>query len=183
MLHSTRLPERSAVNCSLILTRNACNSLFWLFGVGLGTGVSRGGLLRLRLQLLRALLEFHLRRCRDVRIPRDQLNHQPPLHFLGRHDPWFWVRFSLAVISTLAALASAGYVRRYAVHLETTQPFFGRFDFNVGLVFLCPILALNWFHWGGLFTIIIAGSVVYFFLAISFPIRFSRHRNMTPNSS
>jgi TRAP transporter 4TM/12TM fusion protein len=84
-------------------------------------------------------------------------------------DRWFWLRFSTAVIATLLALASSGYVRWHAVRLETIQPFFPPFDFNVGLVFLGSILLLNWFHWGGLLTIMIVASVIYFFFGSHIP--------------
>lgn len=156
------------MNRSLVLTRNTCNSLFWLFGLGLSVYLAAAcfGYVSNSSEHYSNFIfgvvgmsGFHA------------INEIIDRHFTstGRHDPWFWVRFSLAVISTLAALASAGYVRLYAVHLEMTQPFFGRFDFNVGLVFLCSILALNWFHWGGLLTIIIAGSVLYFFYGYLIP--------------
>jgi TRAP transporter 4TM/12TM fusion protein len=49
------------------------------------------------------------------------------------------------------------------VRLETIQPFFPPFDFNMGLLFLSSILLLNWFHWGTLLSIMIVASVLYFF--------------------
>ena len=84
-------------------------------------------------------------------------------------DRWFWPRFAIAAAATLLALYSCGYVRWHAVRLETVQPFFGRFDFNMGLVFLSSILVLNWFHWGGLLTVIIGLSVAYFFFGDLIP--------------
>jgi TRAP transporter 4TM/12TM fusion protein len=85
-------------------------------------------------------------------------------------NPWFWTRFSIVVVATLLALWSAGYVRWHAVRLETIQPFFPFFDFFMGVIFLSSILVLNWFHWGGLLTVIIAGSVLYFFYGYLIPI-------------
>lgn len=82
---------------------------------------------------------------------------------------WFWPRFFIAVAGTVLAIWSSGYVRWHAVRLETIQPFFPPFDFNVGLIFLGSILVLNWFHWGGLLTLIIAGSVLYFFYGYLIP--------------
>ncbi len=81
----------------------------------------------------------------------------------------FWLPFAIAVIGTVLAIASAGYVRWNAVHLETTQPFFAAQDFNVGLVLIVSVLVLNWFHWGALLTGIIALSVVYFFYGYLIP--------------
>jgi TRAP transporter 4TM/12TM fusion protein len=76
---------------------------------------------------------------------------------------WFWFRLAFALVATILAGLSAGYVRLNAVRLETEQPFFGAFDFNVGLVLVISVLMLNWLHWGGLLTTIIAAGVVYFF--------------------
>ena len=99
------------------------------------------------------------------------------------NDRWFWPRFSVAVIGTLLALGSSGYVRWHAVRLETIQPFFPPFDFNVGLVFLCSILLLNWFHWGGLLTIMIVASVIYFFYRLAHSLSSCwRPRSTTPSS-
>jgi TRAP-type uncharacterized transport system fused permease subunit len=156
------------VNRSLILTRNACNSLFWLFGIGLSLYLAAAcfGYVSNSSEHYSNFI-FGVVGMSGFHAINEIVHHRSTS--AGRDDAWFWVRFSLAVIITLAALASAGYVRLYAVHLETTQPFFGRFDFNVGLVFLCSILALNWFHWGALLTIIIAGSVLYFFYGYLIP--------------
>jgi TRAP transporter 4TM/12TM fusion protein len=82
---------------------------------------------------------------------------------------WFWPRCLIAVAATVLAIGSSGYVRWHAVRLETIQPFFPPFDFNVGLIFLGSILVLNWFHWGGLLTLIIVGSVLYFFYGYLIP--------------
>lgn len=76
---------------------------------------------------------------------------------------WFWFKLGFALVATILAGASAGYVRVHAVRLETAQPFFGAFDFNVGLVLVASVLMLNWLHWGGLLTTIIAAGIVYFF--------------------
>jgi TRAP transporter 4TM/12TM fusion protein len=82
---------------------------------------------------------------------------------------WFWSRFFIAVAGTVLAIWSSGYVRWHAVRLETIQPFFPPFDFNMGLIFLGSILVLNWFHWGGLLTLLIAASVLYFFYGYLIP--------------
>lgn len=83
--------------------------------------------------------------------------------------PMFWLRFAIAGIATVVAMITSGYVRYHAVRLETVQPFFEAFDFNLGLVLIASILVLNWFHWGGLLTIIIALSIVYFFYGYMVP--------------
>lgn len=83
--------------------------------------------------------------------------------------PLFWLRFAIAGVATVVALITSGYVRYHAVRLETAQPFFEAFDFNVGLVLIVSILVLNWFHWGGLLTVIIALSIVYFFYGYMVP--------------
>jgi TRAP transporter 4TM/12TM fusion protein len=82
---------------------------------------------------------------------------------------FFWLRFGVAVLGTVMAIASSGYVRLYAIHLETSQPFFKAFDFNVGLVLVISVLILNLFHWGILLTTIIGLSVVYFFYGYLIP--------------
>lgn len=83
--------------------------------------------------------------------------------------PLFWFRFAAAAFATVTALITSGYVRYHAVRLETVQPFFEAFDFNLGLVLIASILALNWFHWGGLLTAIIALAIVYFFYGYMVP--------------
>ncbi|MGE3626592.1 MAG: TRAP transporter permease [Hyphomicrobiales bacterium] len=84
--------------------------------------------------------------------------------------PVFWFKFILAGVATLTALVTSGYVRVNAVKLETVQPFFEPFDFNLGLVLIASVLILNWYHWGGLLTTIIALSVVYFFYGYLVPV-------------
>lgn len=84
-------------------------------------------------------------------------------------DLRFWLGFAVAAVATVAAIASSGYLRYHAVRLEMAQPFFDAFDFNVGLVLIASILALNWFHWGWLLTTIVAASIVYFFYGYMIP--------------
>lgn len=84
-------------------------------------------------------------------------------------DFYYWLRFAVATIGTIMAIGSSGYVRLNAIHLETAQPFFNAFDFNVGLVLVISVLIINWYHWGSLLTGIIALSVVYFFYGYLIP--------------
>ena len=91
------------------------------------------------------------------------------LHNPAQAGRFFWVRFAIACIATVMAFASSGYVRVYAIHLETSQPFFKPFDFYVGLALVISVLLLNWFHWGALLTTIIGLSVVYFFYGYLIP--------------
>ena len=148
--------------------RTAANALFWAFG--------------LMLSLYLAAAAFGYVRNSSEHYSNFILGVVGISGFLTLHDLAdrrlrhpaqsalrFWLVFCIAVIATLMAIGSAGYVRWNAVHLETTQPFFAAFDFNVGLVLVVSVLILNWFHWGGLLTLMIGASVVYFFYGYLIP--------------
>ena len=152
----------------LALTRKIVDGLFWIFGVGLSVYLAAATLgfvsnssehySNFILGVVGISGFVTINGFIDQRLSGTDNSGQ-----------WFWIRFSFAVIGTLLALVSAGYVRWHAVRLETIQPFFPPFDFNVGLVFLGSILLLNWFHWGGLLTIMIVISVIYFFFGSHIP--------------
>lgn len=155
----------------LRLTSIGGNALFWVFGLGLSaylagtaTGVVRISASSIHYStFLFAVLSMSgfitLHELADRKL------HDPHLR------EFYWAKFALAWIATIAAIASSGYVRLHAVHLETTQPFFSNVEFTVGLVLVVSVLILNWFHWGALLTSIIGISVVYFFYGHLIPNR------------
>jgi TRAP transporter 4TM/12TM fusion protein len=155
----------------LRLTSNGANALFWVFGLGLSLYLAgtATGLIRMTssseyysMFMFGVISMVGFITLRDV---ADQRLKAP-----DADGGLFWAfRFGVAAIGTVMAMASSGYVRLNAIHLETTQPFFDAFDFNVGLVLVISVLILNWFHWGSLLTCIIAGSVVYFFYGYLIP--------------
>lgn len=157
------------MNRSLILTRNATEALFWLFGLGLSAYLAAAafGYVRNSSEHYSNFIFGVLGMSGFIAIQElidDRLNSQA-----GQGRRFFGLRLGIATVATVLALLSSGYVRWNAIHLETTQPFFAAVDFNVGLVLVISVLALNWFHWGGLLTGIIALSVVYFFYGYLIP--------------
>lgn len=76
----------------------------------------------------------------------------------------YWVgRMAFAVVALVLAAGSSLYVRINALALESAQPFFSDTQFVVGIVLTVSILMLNWIHWGGVLTTIIAIMILYFF--------------------
>ena len=88
----------------------------------------------------------------------------------------FWhVRLLLAVIAMVLVIFGGSYLRLNAVRLETIQPFFEELDFWIGLLFLCGVMILNWFHWGWLLTSLIILVIVYFFYGHLVPYQLLMH--------
>ena len=76
----------------------------------------------------------------------------------------YWAgHMAFALVALVLAAGSSLYVRLNAVALEVNQPFFTDTQFAVGIVLTVAVLMLNWIHWGGVLTSIIAAMVVYFF--------------------
>jgi TRAP transporter 4TM/12TM fusion protein len=73
------------------------------------------------------------------------------------------LKYILAIVGTILAVAGSAYIRIYANHLEVSQPFFSDVDITMGFVFTVGILLLTWIHWGWLMTSVIIASVVYLF--------------------
>ena len=81
----------------------------------------------------------------------------------GAMRPFWRARMGLG-LAALVVVASGGlYLRVYAVHLESVQPFFDDRDFYVGLVFLIGVLVVTLYHWGWLLTTLIVVAILYFF--------------------
>jgi TRAP transporter 4TM/12TM fusion protein len=152
----------------LALTHKVVDGLFWIFGVGLSAYLAAAcfGFISNSSEHYSNFIFGVVGMSGFVTI--NSIIDQRLSGTEGKHR-WFWVRLPVALVGTLLALLSAGYVRWHAVRLETIQPFFPPFDFNVGIVFLGSILLLNWFHWGGLLTIMIVASVIYFFFGSYIP--------------
>jgi TRAP transporter 4TM/12TM fusion protein len=151
---------RTGLSNSLIALRHGANGLFWAMGLLLSFYLAAAALGYVRNSsehysnfILGSVVMSGAISIQDL-IDRRQADAAVR---------WFWFRLGFAIIATILAGSSAGYVRLHAVRLETEQPFFGAFDFNIGLVLVISILMLNWLHWGGLLTTIIAAGVVYFF--------------------
>ena len=155
---------------ALVLTSRGMNALFWAFGIALSVYLAgtATGLIRMSSSSQHyATFMFGVVSMSGF-ITLHELAERR-LHNPAQAGHFFWVRFAIAWIATLMAFASSGYVRVYAIHLETSQPFFSAFDFYVGLVLVVSVLLLNWFHWGTLLTSIIGLSVVYFFYGYLIP--------------
>ena len=76
---------------------------------------------------------------------------------------WFWPRLGTASIGTMLATLGGLYILWHAQRLEVESPFFQDFDMAVGMAFTVGVLLLTWLHWGPVLTLMIAGSIVYFF--------------------
>jgi TRAP transporter 4TM/12TM fusion protein len=152
----------------LALTRTVVDSLFWIFGIGLSAYLAAAcfGFISNSSEHYSNFI-FGVAGMSGFITINGMIDQR--LSGSGGSSRWFWPRFLLAVVGTLLALFSAGYVRWHAVRLETIQPFFPPADFNVGLVFLGSIVLLNWFHWGSLLTIMIVASIAYFFFGSYIP--------------
>jgi TRAP transporter 4TM/12TM fusion protein len=152
----------------LALTRTVVDTLFWIFGIGLSTYLAAAcfGFISNSSEHYSNFI-FGVAGMSGFITINGMIDQR--LSGSGGSSRWFWPRFLLAVVGTLLALFSAGYVRWHAVRLETIQPFFPPVDFNVGLVFLGSIVLLNWFHWGSLLTIMIVASIAYFFFGSYIP--------------
>jgi TRAP transporter 4TM/12TM fusion protein len=155
----------------LRFTSNGANALFWIFGLGLSlylAGTATGLIRMTSSSIYYSTFMFGVISMAGFITLHELADQRLKAPDSGGHAYWAF-RFSIAVIATIMAIASSGYVRLNAIHLETTQPFFDAFDFNVGLVLVVSVLLLNWFHWGTLLTGIIAISVVYFFYGYLIP--------------
>lgn len=156
----------------LVATNRYCTALFWIFGLGLSAylaGIATGVIRMTSSSEYYSTFMFGVLSMSGF-ITLQELAERK-LNAPNLADRFFWLRFAVAVIATVMAIASSGYVRIYAIHLEITQPFFSDFDFNVGMVLVISVLLLNWFHWGSLLTGIIALSIVYFFYGDHVPYR------------
>ena len=154
----------------LVLTSRSMNALFWAFGIAISVYLAgtATGLIRMSSSSEHyATFMFGVISMSGF-ITLHELAERK-LHNPAQAGHFFWVRFAIACIATVMAFASSGYVRVYAIHLETSQPFFKPFDFYVGLALVISVLLLNWFHWGALLTTIIGLSVVYFFYGYLIP--------------
>lgn len=154
----------------LTYTNRCCTALFWVFGLGLSiylAGIATGFIRMTSSAEYYTTFMFGVLSMAGV-ITLQELSERK-LKTPNDAGRLFWFRFVLAAGATVMAFLSSGYVRLYAVHLETTQPFFHAFDFNVGLVLVISVLLLNWFHWGSLLTGIIALSIIYFFYGYLIP--------------
>ncbi|MEZ5909131.1 MAG: TRAP transporter fused permease subunit [Hyphomicrobiaceae bacterium] len=80
---------------------------------------------------------------------------------------WFKMAFTLTAL-VLSAI-STGYVRWNADRLELVLGQFTDRDMFFGWMMVVSILMLNWIHWGGLLTTIVALSIVYFFYGYLIP--------------
>jgi TRAP transporter 4TM/12TM fusion protein len=76
---------------------------------------------------------------------------------------WFWPRLGTAILGWVLATAGGLYILWHAQRLEVESPFFQDFDMAVGLAFTAGVLLLTWLHWGMVLSLIIAGSIAYFF--------------------
>lgn len=142
------------------LARSAVNIAFWVVGVALTfyLGIATFGLFRNSSEhysnfMLAVLLMSGLIAVRNLLDERLQ----------GAASRFWWGRIAFAMTALVLAVISAGYVRLYAVELETTQPFFSDGQFLVGVVLTVSILMLNLIHWSWVLTLIIAIMIVYFF--------------------
>lgn len=148
----------------------AANALFWVFGIGISiylAGIATGFIRMASSSEYYSTFMFAVLSMSGF-ITLHELAERK-LHHPDAAGRLFWLRFAVAALGTVSAMASSAYVRIYAIHLETSQPFFSAFDFNVGLVLVVSVLILNWFHWGSLLTAIVALSVVYFFYGYLIP--------------
>jgi TRAP transporter 4TM/12TM fusion protein len=160
------------VNRLLAYTNRSCTALFWIFGIGLSVylaGIATGLIRMTSSSEYYSTFMFGVLSMSGF-ITLQELAERK-LTAPNSSGRFFWLHFSLAAVATIMAIASSGYVRLYAIHLETTQPFFSDFDFSVGMVLVVSVLLLNWFHWGSLLTGIIALSIVYFFYGDHIPYR------------
>jgi TRAP transporter 4TM/12TM fusion protein len=154
----------------LRFTSVGMNALFWVFGLGLSVYLAgtATGVIRMTSSSIHYTTFMFAVMSMSGFITLHELAERQ-LHDPQSDGALFWVKFAIACAGTAGAIASSGYVRLHAIHLETTQPFFNVFEFRVGLVLIVSVLILNWFHWGSLLTCIIGVSVVYFFYGYLIP--------------
>ena len=81
----------------------------------------------------------------------------------------FWPKMTFAIIASLMTAIAVGYVRFHADRLEASLGAFSDLDMFFGWMMVVSILMLNWIHWGGLLTTIVALSIVYFFFGYLIP--------------
>lgn len=88
---------------------------------------------------------------------RDTLREAP-----GRSPAAVRVRLALAGLVLAGGTLTLGYIFVHAQRLQIEQPFLGRLDVAVGILFLVVLLVANWFHWGSVLTGVIAVVILYF---------------------
>jgi len=93
----------------------------------------------------------------------------PETGIVRRRRKFFWLRFAFATVALVMSAVAMGYIRLYAVHLETAQPFFTETDMVFGWLMTVSILMLCLIHWGWLLTSIITIGIVYFFFGYMIP--------------
>lgn len=144
----------------LVRSRRAVSTVFWLLGLSLTfyLGLATFGLFRNSSEhysnFVFAVLTMSglvaIRTLLDERIEK-----------AARRN---WAgHMAFALVASVLAAGSSLYVRLNAVALEINQPFFTDTQFAVGVVLTVSVLMLNWIHWGGVLTSIIAAMIVYFF--------------------
>ena len=87
----------------------------------------------------------------------------PETGLLRPQKPLFWPRLIFAFAALVMSAVAMTYVRYNAVHLETTQPFFGRTEMIFGWLMTISILMLTLIHWGLLLTSVVSIAIAYFF--------------------
>ncbi|MEW6408722.1 MAG: TRAP transporter fused permease subunit [Nitrospirota bacterium] len=75
----------------------------------------------------------------------------------------FWFQLSFVIIASIIAILTVTYLAFNATRLEEIAPFITDQDLVVGWFLIISLILLNWFHWGGVLSIVIAISVAYFF--------------------
>ncbi len=81
----------------------------------------------------------------------------------------FRLQLGFAALATLLSTIAMGYVRFHADRLEASLGQFSDTDMAFGWLMVVSILMLNWIHWGGLLTTIIALAIGYFFFGYLIP--------------
>lgn len=87
----------------------------------------------------------------------------------GEPGNYFGLRLAFILLALVLGTISTGYVRFNADHLESALGQFTTRDMFFGWMMVVSILMLNYLHWGGVLTAIIAGSIVYFFYGYLIP--------------
>lgn len=73
------------------------------------------------------------------------------------------VRILSGSLILIGAVISCLYLFYSAPRLEIEQPFLNQWDVIIGVLLLMVVLGLNWYYWGGILTIVIAASILYFY--------------------
>lgn len=83
---------------------------------------------------------------------------------LGGEDIAFaGVKYAFTIVALLMSTVAMGYIRLHADRLEASLGVFSTTDMVFGALMVISILMLNWIHWGGLLTAIVALAIAYFF--------------------